>query len=209
LFKTWHKVGDPFPNDGELLSENTYGERDDLSRKRLASSQDVDYKYNIRMWLTDINDAFSSGCSATDLFAMRINYNSNNANFSVGPYYNGNISSIEWRTGANCQVVGVSRNEAAYGFTYDTQSRLIKAAYGEYNSSNSWQSGSANRYTVDPVSYDDNGNITGITRKGWISGATYNTIDQLTYSYSGTYGNQLATIAEASDITRGVTIQHA
>ncbi|MDX2247039.1 MAG: hypothetical protein SF052_09705 [Bacteroidia bacterium] len=93
--------------------------------------------------------------------------------------------------------------ETHYSFTYDSQNRLTQALYGEYNSSNAWQSSALNRYSVNPISYDDNGNITNLTRYGWISGSTYGDIDKLTYSYDGDYANQLTAISEISDLTRG------
>ncbi|MFN7776336.1 hypothetical protein, partial [Flavobacterium sp.] len=58
--------------------------------------QSVDYRYNIRGWLTDINNVGTLAQSGRphDLFAFKINYNQveDNTTNGVVPLYNGNIS---------------------------------------------------------------------------------------------------------------------
>ena len=71
------------------ICEMEYNERDELKTKKIGNTtgtnflQTVDYAYNIRKWLTSINNPKSLG---DDLFGMSINYTGFNANF------NGNIS---------------------------------------------------------------------------------------------------------------------
>lgn len=198
----YHKIGDSGAE--QLLSQQVYNEKGELSSKILASNQSLDYLYNIRGWLTDINDANS--CSGSDLFSLKINYTEANNELSSGSYFNGNISTIAWRVGINCIVNGVTRLKSAYGFTYDNQNRLTRAIYGEYTTTNSLISSTLNRYSVDPVAYDANGNITNLTRRGKTGTSTYGVIDNLTYNYSASTaygGNRLDGITEASDITKG------
>ncbi len=92
----------------QTLSDNTYDELGHLITKRLGiyrpttsspiqPMQTVDYKYNIRGWLTDINNVNALG---SDLFAFRISYNNvdNSDDPLASSLYNGNISETYWRT---------------------------------------------------------------------------------------------------------------
>src|SRR5690606_31831953 len=61
----------------ETLSHNEYNELGQLKIKKVGNSpttplQEVNYRYNIRGWLTDINNIDNLG---SDLFAFKINYN--------------------------------------------------------------------------------------------------------------------------------------
>src|SRR5690606_7140798 len=83
------------------------------------SLQEVDYKYNIRGWLTDINDVNNSN-NNEDLFNYKIDYTRRNFISQVKANYNGNISSVYWRT--------LSDNVLkTYVYKYDHLSRLILA----------------------------------------------------------------------------------
>ncbi len=59
--------------------------------------QKVDCKYNIRGWLTDINDT-ANLLADGDLFAFHIGYNTigSNVQGNVQPLYNGNIAETSW-----------------------------------------------------------------------------------------------------------------
>jgi hypothetical protein len=81
--------------------------------------------------------------------------------------------------------------------------RMTGAKYGEYNSSDAWVAANIDRYTVDNISYDHNGNILTLQRRGLTAASTYGVIDALTYTYSTSIPNQLSTIAETSLITKG------
>jgi hypothetical protein len=87
--------------------------------------QHIDYKYNIRGWLTDINNInnLAPGGQPQDLFAFKINYNTvDNAHPDVEPLYNGNISQTFWRT-SNDNI------KRSYGYVYDPLNRLLDAFY--------------------------------------------------------------------------------
>jgi len=198
LVETFHKIG---TQAEQKISNQSYNERDELSQKQLAYSggnygQSVDYTYNIRKWLTQINDPASCGA---DLFSEKLGYTDANASLSASAKYNGNIAWIEWRTGANCTVGGLSRNKAGYGFIYDGLDRMTGSRYGE--NTGSWTN--LNRYNEN-LTYDLNGNILTLGRRGYISAGNWNTIDTLTYTYGNpTNPNWATTIADGSGSALG------
>ena len=107
--------------------------------------------------------------------------------------YNGNISAMRWK-GAN------DAEEQAYTFSYDGLNRLKKAQYAAGQSA----AYTSNRgyYSVPEITYDLNGNITGLTRQGANLDGAQDVIDRLTYEYGeGTarHSNQLLGVAD----TRG------
>ena len=78
----------------EVIAENHYDELGRLDRKEvggnpLAKLQVVDYKYNIRGWMTDINDISNLGTK--DLFAFKIRYNTPTSGTAL---FNGNITPL-------------------------------------------------------------------------------------------------------------------
>jgi hypothetical protein len=77
--------------------------------------QKVDYTYNIRNWLTAINNPNSLG---SDHFGMTLGYTSGEIN---NQQYNGNISEMYWKTGGF--------NLCEYQFDYDGANRLTDAVY--------------------------------------------------------------------------------
>jgi RHS repeat-associated protein len=163
----------------EVISENTYDELGKLITKGIGGKttqnrlQNVDFQYNIRGWLTDINNTNFLG---DDLFAFKINYNT--VDHSGTKLYNGNISETEWRT----------KNDNTlrwYRYTYDPLNR-IKTAIDN-----------ANKYSLSSVSYDKNGNITALQRRGHRnSGATsFGLMDNLQYTYASR-SNRLTRVQE-------------
>jgi len=198
LVETFHKIG---TQAEQKISNQTYNERDELSQKQLAYSggnygQSIDYTYNIRKWLTQINDPASCGA---DLFSEKLGYTDANASLGATAKYNGNIAWIEWRTGANCTVGGLSRNKAGYGFIYDGLDRMTGSRYGE--NTGSWTN--LNRYNEN-LTYDLNGNILTLGRRGYISAGNWNTIDTLAYTYGNSSNpNWATTIADGSGSALG------
>ncbi|HNT49438.1 MAG TPA: DUF6443 domain-containing protein, partial [Cyclobacteriaceae bacterium] len=121
LLKTWHKL-DAQPEI--LLALNEYNELGQLVDKKLHSTvsnasnakQSVDYRYNIRGWLTSINNAQLENDGSTnndtgDLFGMNLHYNTTELGNTA--LYNGNISAIAW---SNNQGLG-STKQNGYVFT--------------------------------------------------------------------------------------------
>nr|WP_306822330.1 RHS repeat-associated core domain-containing protein [Empedobacter falsenii] len=168
----------------EYIVQNSYNEINQLTNKKVGNSnsssplQNVNYKYNIRGWMTDINNIDVTGDGYNDLFSFRIGYNN---------LYNGNISSTFWRSAPNERLLG-------YNYEYDGLNRLLTGTFINYASLN---------YTYNEYikGYDYNGNILGITRTG-NNPDFYNPIDDLTYDYQGA-SNKLLAVTNAYNNTSG------
>ncbi|MBW1298398.1 RHS repeat domain-containing protein, partial [Aquimarina litoralis] len=168
----------------ELIVQNNYDELGQLESKKVGNAeqaplQTVDYKYNVRGWLTDINDVNSIG---DDLFTFKINYNATEGRYSIPKLYNGNIAETIWKT-AN------DNTKRAYGYEYDPLNR-IKDSYFRYNES--LTGASLRSYDVRNINYDKNGNITSLTRYNEMG--TSNIMDNLSYQYGS--GNKLSKVTD-------------
>ena len=162
------------------IAKNTYDEIGRLKKKELHNTyQDIDYTYNVRGWLTKINDP-DAGYSSTKCFAEELYYNNTGelVNLDDKAQYNGNIAGIRWRNN--------STKRAAYAFRYDGLNRLSKGDYGSRTSTGNVTNQSY--YDVPTISYDKNGNISRLYRKTSGGG----TRENLTYVYAG---NQLSSIS--------------
>ncbi|MDN4031598.1 DUF6443 domain-containing protein [Chryseobacterium gambrini] len=179
LKKQWHQVNS---QPQELLSENTYNELSQLSNKKVGNNlQNIDYAYNIRGWMTRINDP--SGLNGK-LFGYEVKY-TDPLNTSASAKYNGNITEVNWKTSTD----GVYRR---YNYTYDALNRLLQGTYSEpYNSVTS------NNYFNENISYDSNGNIKTLKRFSRPSSGTIaEKIDDLVYNYENSnLSNRLASIS--------------
>ena len=170
------------------ICEKEYNERDELKTKKLGNTtgsnflQTIDYQYNIRKWLTKINDANSLG---NDLFGMNLIYDLT----MVNPNHNGNISSKDWRNSTDV-------SKKTYTFSYDNLNRLTAAGYSQGNP----ESFTSDQYST-AYSYDRNGNITTLTRNGLNSVGGIGAIDDLTYNYAD--DGALSAITESSEKDSG------
>ncbi len=177
-----------------LLSSLVYNELGQVIENNVHSTdngssflQSVDYRYNIRGWLTSINnselanDGGTTNNDTNDLFGMQMAYNEtpvqvNGAN--TQQFYNGNISSLRWKS----DIQKGTPVERAFGYEYDNRYQLDKAKFGAksgtgvFNNENGY-------YNVDNLTYDNNGNIKTLKREGYWGSKT--TIDNLTYGYDG------------------------
>ncbi|WP_405610861.1 DUF6443 domain-containing protein [Polaribacter sp. Asnod1-A03] len=173
----------------EVIVENTYDDLGQLKSKRVGGKttdtnglQTVDYAYNIRGWLKQINDIDDIG---TDLFSFKINYNQVDESRST-PLFNGNISETAWKsTSINNTNNPVSEN---YSYGYDALNRLITATDNTGHYSEGWAS--------VPILYDKNGNITRLIRNGVSdsSETVFGNMDLLYYSYDS--GNKLISVTD-------------
>jgi YD repeat-containing protein len=169
-------------------------------------AQTVDFAYNERDWLRRINDV---GTPGSDRFAEGILYNTSRTGLSTTAQYNGNIAAVElYNSGFDD---GETAGWSAYTYSYDHASRLTAAQHYAYpNYSYSAQ----NAYSLPMISYDVNGNITHLTRRG----ANGSISDDFSYRYS--VGNRLDSVSTAqshmaygydangnvvSDVLRGIT----
>jgi RHS repeat-associated protein len=190
LLKTEHTL------DGQkvILTANVYNELGQLIEKNLHSVnggasylQSVDYRYNIRGWLTHINNtSFSSDANnndTNDLFGMELLYHAPVLinGFTPSFLYNGNISAIKWKTSNLID----SPKEKVFGFGYDSWNRLTSALFATNNGTTF--AGDAGMYNSS-YSYDRNGNLITLSRHGKTSAGTEH-IDLLSYEYAS--GNTL------------------
>ena len=182
----------------KLISENVYDDLGVLQAKKVGGSssvplQTVNYKYNIRGWLTDINNANQYAPEEeVKLFNLKLNYNKTDNVSGTTPLYNGNISSVLWRT----RTDGINRANA---FEYDHLNRL-RQAFG-MNYVGSWTMAFVkNDAYNEKLTYDKNGNILTLERTGELLSGQKNTIDDLTYSYNA---NQLLSVTDATNSTQG------
>jgi RHS repeat-associated protein len=163
---------------------NTYNELGQLMYKTVGNGiEEMNYAYNIRGWLTQINDP-DNVATSTKKFSMRLHYKNPVTSLSAQGQYNGNISSIEWRTVAAGDISG---DKHGYGYAYDANNRLRNAYFG-IGDALARNTG----FDESITGYDMNGNITGLTRNKTVSSTNY-TIDNLSYSYSG---NQLLSVTD-------------
>ncbi|OXB15160.1 DUF6443 domain-containing protein [Flavobacterium reichenbachii] len=170
----------------ELIADNTYDELGQLISKKVGNNiQNINYTYNIRGWLKDINNvnALTQGSDPKDLFAFKINYNLPTSAISdVKPLYNGNISETYWATNSDAGII------RSYGYRYDNLNRLKDAVFKNADAL-------TNTYN-EALIYDKNGNILSLKRNGVNSGS-FALIDDLTYSYANTNNsNQLMMVVD-------------
>ena len=175
----------------ELISSNTYNELGQLEQKDVGGTnltgpglQTIDYDYNIRGWLTNINDVNNLG---PDLFAYNLRYDESHSGTAVpDQVYNGNIRQVIWKSAKN-------NTKKGYVYRYDKLSRL-KASY--YRLGNTLTDGAAHFETYN-LKYDANGNIETLGRNNQ-SGSQ---IDNLTYNYDT--GNKLLSIDDTTNNSIG------
>ncbi|UOQ73450.1 hypothetical protein [Hymenobacter cellulosilyticus] len=151
----------------KVLATLRYNELGQLQQKQLGlGSQNVDYQYNIRGWLTHLNDVAQR--DPNDLWGMELYYNHG---FTRDYHqYGGNITGQKWRSKAD----SVTR---AYGYIYDQSSRLLQGDFVARTTTGTW-TGEKQNYGLRYVSYDENGNILTLQRRGLVAAATRSTPKQ-------------------------------
>jgi len=202
LLQTWHQVAG---YDEVLLARNTYDALGQLRKKELHAhagstgigppAQTVNYSYNIRGWLTGINNI---SYPDNDLFAMQLMYEKNEGVLSgISTYYpsykkqyNGNIASMA--------VYYTNDDKRGYCFQYDGINRLTEArGVKEYTDYWATGGGYSTYYT-----YDMNGNIITLKRQDG-SGIL---LDDLHYYYMNSgNSNQLQEVTDAANDLAGFT----
>ena len=160
------------------MAKMSYNEIGQLKTKQLHETsngyylQNIDYTYNIRGWLTDINDPETT---SDNLFALSLQYNDTTGVGSLGalPMYNGNISGMKWKQNAE--------DLKGYSFRYDALNRLTTSVYGQGPELDQL----SGKYNELVGSYDLNGNILSLNRSGEESDTVYTDLDNLGYYYEG------------------------
>ncbi|WP_459641339.1 RHS repeat domain-containing protein, partial [Flavobacterium sp. CGRL2] len=180
----------------QLLADNTYDALGQLESKKVGNNtgdplQKVDFKYNIRGWLTAINQTsnLQQDTDPVDLFAFKINYDTVQTSAAgVNALYNGNISETFWKTASDI-------TERAYGYKYDNLNRLKNAVYEK--------NGVTTSAYDENLTYDKNGNIKKLSRKGDYDPQVGNIdIDDLVYTYTANT-NQLTKVEDNSNNVSG------
>ena len=179
----------------QLLASNTYDELGQLIYKNVGNTtaaplQKVDYAYNIRGWITEINKvaALQQSSDPKDLFGFKINYNTIDGDASVtNKLYNGNIAETSWSTSPVVRT---------YGYKYDNLNRLTFATYQK--------SGVTTKMYDENLTYDMNGNIKTLNRNG-DNDAQMGTmpIDILTYGYAANSNKLLSVTDTPASATSG------
>ena len=160
----------------EAVATYTYDALGRAQQKRYGwGAQKQAYGYNIRGWLTRINDP---GTTA-DLFAMKLGYDTPDAVGGSTPLaqFGGSIASMVWRT----RMVDGTQDKKGYGFDYDGLDRLKGSRYATTDALTA-----SAAYAESIGAYDANGNVKGLTRTNGAGTAT-----SYGYAYSG---NQLLSI---------------
>ncbi|CAM3163384.1 DUF6443 domain-containing protein [Chryseobacterium flavum] len=183
LVKQYHQVNSLAE---ELLSDNTYNDLGQLINKKTGNTtgtplQSIDYTYNIRGWLTSINNPNKAGGFTGKLFGLELKYDNPVNAFAGAAKFNGNISQADWKTAND----GVLRR---YTYEYDKINRLVHGAYSKPGATVE----NTMAYT-EWLMYDENGNIVHIDRYGGSDGNQPEMIDELEYTYNG---NRLINISD-------------
>jgi RHS repeat-associated protein len=232
LYRTWQKVDNQLKL---LLAQFEYNEAGQLVDKKLHSTdnginflQSVDYRYNIRGWLTNINnrnlgnnewlddadpnsdnlgagnaDSYDANSPRVepDLFGLELKYDNRHAIGLPDAQHSAQYN------GNIATALWKTRNAAtgqtlrAYGYRYDKVNRVAEAQYRTYEGAG-WGV-YATDFSVSGVQYDRNGNLTDMTRRGNKNGLgqTPAVMDQLHYSYSPDYGNRLVAVDDAAGVS--------
>lgn len=188
LEKHYHEVVGKTPE--ELLMENSYNDIGQLTKKKVGNNiQEMEYLYNIRGWMTKINNPDVIG---SKLFAYEIKYNNPAPGSPVLGRFNGNISEVDW--------VFKDIPKKRYSYQYDGLNRLLNGIYSDPDA------GVSANINGESIEYDFNGNITRLYRNTK-HGKSYTPvqIDNLTYTYENGNGNsnRLKTITDSSNNSLG------
>ena len=180
-----------------ILSAFEYNELGQVVKKRLHSDnggatylQALDYRYNIRGWLSNIDNIAPDFGDPVDYFGMDFSYNTSIANAGNTARADGLVSAIKWKN-------DLTTKQRLYNFSYDNLKQLSGAVHKMSTTGAIWGSES-DFYNEAGITYDLNGNIQTLNRNtAYFNGASNvaEPIDQLTYNY-GTGGNQLQFVKE-------------
>ncbi|HYC85213.1 MAG TPA: HNH endonuclease [Chryseosolibacter sp.] len=195
LLKNWHQVNQA---QEVLLASNEYNELGQLVTKKLHSVDDiefqqhVDYRYNIRGWLTRMNnsDLDVDDGGPKDYFGMEFGYDNDLGIGTFTPQFNGNLSAVKWSANLGLGMTKWSEpRERAYKFSYDPMNRLRSASH--VAKVTSWEETEAFR---EEAMYDMNGNILTMLRNN-VSGAQ---LDKLVYDYGSgaNRGNRVLAVTD-------------
>ncbi len=169
----------------ENIVENKYDALGQLAKKEVGGSgenslQKVDYSYNVRGWLKNINQDTHND---NDLFNFTLVYDKPTSGTAL---FNGNISQTSWNT------LNTDRSSKTYSYQYDALNRIVSAS-----------GATTSNYDVSGIQYDKNGNILRLTRRGHLNSAatSFGVMDNLTYTYDS--GNKLLKVNDTGSADFG------
>jgi|GEM_PF-2838777 len=205
-----------------------------LKRVEIAENlQGIDYTYNVLGMLKAINspnlgvtghnkyfvDPGRDGQNGThtDIFGMSFDYF--NGDYSKDytkiisgtaqkEYIDGQIAAVRWNTSEN---PAATDKQMAFDFDY-FKNGWMKSAYfttvGDFGSNQTpptTATGSFGDNSVSGLTYDRNGNIKSLIRKGYTSGSTTQDMDDFTYQYDPDYTNRLVFVEDDITVNTGYT----
>jgi hypothetical protein len=154
--------------------------------------QKVNYTYDLHSRLRTINHGVLNPAE-NDLFALTLTRHED------ARFFAGNLSKMRWRSYSRPNA------DRGYTYTYDAANRLAQADYTAPGGL------PGEDYSLTGLSYDPNGNLITLNRRGMTAGTPANPtafgpIDQLTYQYGATgNGNRLYDVSDAIPPTVGRT----
>ncbi|MFN8166797.1 MAG: DUF6443 domain-containing protein [Bacteroidia bacterium] len=196
-------------NDQEIqLSAETYNDLGQLTQKALHNDltvgtdfmQYIDYRYNIKGWLTSINnaslesdpqinpdeyDAFGEELFYQDISGVQ----TDESLIKASEQYNGNISAIKWKI-RSPEIDAIKSNENLYVFRYDDLSRLTAGYYAHDDITQPEYFNQEINKFQESQTYDMMGNIAHLIRYD-----SNGEVDNLDYSYDG---NKLLSVTDNS-----------
>jgi RHS repeat-associated protein len=190
-----------------LLAENEYNEVGQMADKKLHKAnggiekQSVDHRYNIRGWITSVNNAGLSNDGITnddanDYFGMQLSYSKIDPDLNNDQLYNGNISAIKWSNYPGSGTV----KQKGYRYRYDALNRITSSMYSE--KATNWSNPANNGFDERGYTYDLNGNLIKLTR---FDKKVTGFMDSLEYNYGDVLntGNKLMKVTDYGNDFRG------
>ena len=218
--EVYNNVTGGVPNNTNLpeikICEYTYNELGIVIEKNINEKventflQSMDYSYNIRGWMTHMNNSTLTNDGLTnndvnDLFGMELLYTNtiNNQTRDVAdgndPRFDGLLSGVKWQTKHTTSSNNPQR-ERSYNFQYDKLNRLTDASYAAKGNDNTWLE-EQGAYDAG-YSYDLNGNMKSLFRYALQNeNEQRELIDDLVFSYENQnrdFGNRLQQVIDQS-----------
>jgi RHS repeat-associated protein len=155
----------------------------------------INYSYNIRGWLTGINQDYALGEYNSNqwdhFFGMYIGYDNRDGKFNSAQL-NGQITGVQWKSQGD-------NTPRRFGYEYDDANRLTREHFDQRGSSTeSWNHDKVDFSTYEGIIYDENGNLQFLGRMGIMPGHSGPIpIDGLNYAYQP-QSNKLLRVSDGS-----------
>lgn len=177
-------------------------EYDDMGRLKIkhldpdfpgGDLESLNYSYNIHNEVTGINKDYALKTPGiynkwSHYFGMYLGYDNQDSKFNTARL-DGHITGQMWNTrGDDAQ--------RKYDYTYDNPGRLTEANFTQFDGS-AWNTSQGVDYTVNNISYDDNGNLSHMNQSGLKLNSS-SVIDNLSYTYQS-YSNKLSKVIDAAN----------